>query len=249
LIITHAHEDHIGGIPFLLKEVSIPKIYVPKFTKAIIENKLKEHKDLKPFSFELFKDDSIIKSKHFIIDFFRVCHSVPDAFGICLQTPTGNIVTTGDFRFDFLTKGDESDITKMAKVGERDIDILLCESTNAQTPGFSMSEKYIIDELRREIKVCKGRIFVSLFASNINRVEEIIEIAINNNRKVILGGRSMVNNVGVTLRLGMLNLSKNDFLEMKDANNYPDSELLFLTTGSQGEEMAALNQIASGNNN
>jgi ribonuclease J len=249
LIITHAHEDHIGGIPFLLKEVSIPKIYVPKFTKAIIENKLREHKDLKPFSFEFFKDDTIIRSKHFVIDFFRVCHSVPDAFGICFQTPTGNIVTTGDFRFDFLTKGDESDIAKMAEVGKRDIDILLCESTNAQTPGFSMSEKYIIDELRREIKICKGRIFVSLFASNINRVEEIIEIAINNNRKIILGGRSMVNNVGVTLKLGMLNLSRNEFLEMKDANNYPDNELLFLTTGSQGEEMAALNQIASGNNN
>jgi ribonuclease J len=176
-----------------------------------------------------------------------VCHSIPDAFGICFNTPTGNIVTTGDFRFDFLTKGDESDIWKMAEIGKRDIDVLLCESTNAQTPGFSVSEKYIIDELRREIKVGQGRIFVTIFASNLNRIEEVIEIAINNKRKIILGGRSMINNVGVSLKLGMLNVSKNNFIEMKDIEHFPDNELLFLTTGSQGEEMAALNQIANGN--
>jgi ribonuclease J len=135
----------------------------------------------------------------------------------------------------------------MGEVGKRDIDILLCESTNALTPGFSISEKYIIDELRREIKVAKGRIFVTIFASNLNRIEEIIEIAIKNGRKVVLGGRSMVNNVTVTLKLGMLNVSKHDFIEMKDVEHFNDNELLFLTTGSQGEEMAALNQIANGN--
>jgi ribonuclease J len=190
-----------------------------------------------------------VKSKYFTIDFFRVCHSVPDAFGICLQTPNGKIVTTGDFRFDFLTQGDESDITKIAEIGKRDIDVLLCESTNAQTPGFNINDKYIIDELRREISAAKGRIFITLFASNINRVDEIIEIAIKYHKKVVIMGRSMVNNITATMKLGMLNLSKNEIIELRDANNYSDSELLFLTTGSQGEEMGALNRIANGENN
>ncbi len=246
LIVTHAHEDHIGGIPYLLKTVSIPKIYAAKLTAGIIKKKLKEHKNLQQYSFETFDDNKIIESKHFKIEFFRVCHSIPDAFGIYFQTPNGKIVSTGDFRFDFSTQGDESDIQKMAELGRRDIDILLCESTNSETQGFSVSEKYIINEIKKIIDNAKGRVFLSTFASNLGRIEEIIEIAIKNNRKICLIGRSMITNIETSIDVGFLNVSDDWFIEAREIEKYPDNEVLVLCTGSQGEEMAALNQMAMG---
>lgn len=246
LIVTHAHEDHIGGIPYLLKTVSIPKIYAAKLTAGIIKKKLREHKNLQQFSFETFDDNKIIQSKHFKIEFFRVCHSIPDAFGIYFETPNGKIVSTGDFRFDFSTQGDESDIQKMAELGRRDIDILLCESTNSETQGFSVSEKYIINEIKKIIDNAKGRVFLSTFASNLGRIEEIIEIGIKNNRKICLIGRSMVTNIETSIDVGFLNVSDDWFIEPREIDKYQDNEILVLCTGSQGEEMAALNQMAMG---
>ena len=246
LIVTHAHEDHIGGIPYLLKTVSIPKIYAAKLTTGIIKKKLKEHKNLQQYSFETFDDSKIIRSKHFKIEFFRVCHSIPDAFGIFFETPNGKIVSTGDFRFDFSTQGDESDIQKMAELGRRDIDILLCESTNSETQGFSVSEKYIINEIKKIIDNARGRVFLSTFASNLGRIEEIIEIAIKNNRKICLIGRSMITNIETSIDVGFLNVSDDWFIEAREIEKYPDNEILVLCTGSQGEEMAALNQMAMG---
>lgn len=246
LIVTHAHEDHIGGIPYLLKSISIPKIYAAKLTAGIIKKKLKEHKDLQNFAFENIDDFKVLKTKHFLIEFFRVCHSIPDAFGIYFETPNGKIVSTGDFRFDFSTQGDESDITKMADLGRRGIDVLLCESTNAETQGFSTSERYIINEIKKIIDNAKGRVFVSTFASNLGRIEEIIEIAIKNNRKICLIGRSMVTNISTSIEVGFLNVSDDWFIETREINEYPDNEVLVLCTGSQGEEMAALNQMAMG---
>lgn len=246
LIVTHAHEDHIGGIPYLLKTVSIPAIYCAKLTAGIIKKKLKEHKDINSFEFKTINDESVIKTKYFTIDFFRVCHSIPDAFGICFNTPNGNIVSTGDFRFDFSTQGDESDILKMAQIGARGITALLCESTNAETQGFSTSEKYIIAEIKKIIDNAKGRVFVSTFASNLGRIEEIIEIGIKNNRKICLIGRSMVTNIETSIDVGFLNVSKDCFIETREIGEYPDNEILVLCTGSQGEEMAALNQMALG---
>jgi ribonuclease J len=246
LIVTHAHEDHIGGIPYLLKTIPVPKIYAAKLTAGIITKKLKEHKDLLPFSFEHFDDNTKLKSKYFNIEFFRVCHSIPDAFGIFLETPNGKIVSTGDFRFDFCTQGDESDILKMADLGRKEIDVLLCESTNAETLGFSVSEKNIIGELRRLIHKAKGRIFISTFASNLGRIEEIIEIAIKANRKICLCGRSMETNIETSINVGFLNVNKSCFIEPRDVNEVKDEEVMILSTGSQGEEMAALNQMASG---
>ncbi len=246
LIVTHAHEDHIGGIPYLLKTVSIPKIYAAKLTAGIIKKKLKEHKNLQQFSFETFDDNKVIQSKNFKIEFFRVCHSIPDAFGIYFETPNGRIVSTGDFRFDFSTQGDESDIQKMAELGRRDIDVLLCESTNSETQGFSVSEKYIINEIKKIIDNAKGRVFLSTFASNLGRIEEIIEIGIKNNRKICLIGRSMITNIETSIDVGFLNVSDDWFIEAREIEKYPDNEILVLCTGSQGEEMAALNQMAMG---
>lgn len=246
LIVTHAHEDHIGGIPYLLKTLSIPKIYGAKLTVGIITKKLREHKDLLPHTFQVFDDDYKIQTKHFKIEFFRVCHSIPDSFGIYFETPNGKIVSTGDFRFDFSTQGDESDILKIAEIGRRDIDVLLCESTNAETQGFSISEKYIVDELRRIINKTKGRILISTFASNLGRIEEIIEIGIKAGRKICLCGRSMETNVETSIKVGFLNIDKEHFIETRDVEKYKPEEVMILSTGSQGEEMAALSQIAIG---
>ncbi|MDR0674722.1 MAG: ribonuclease J [Mycoplasmataceae bacterium] len=246
LIVTHAHEDHIGGIPYLLKTLSIPKIHAAKLTAGIISKKLKEHKDLLPFHFEHFSDDTKITSKHFKIEFFRVCHSIPDAFGVYVETINGKIVSTGDFRFDFCTQGDESDILKMADLGRREIDVLLCESTNADTPGFSMSEKFIIDELRRLILKAKGRVILSTFASNLGRIEEVIEIAVKAGRKICLCGRSMETNIETSINVGFLNVDNSCFIESRDVDQYKDNEIIILSTGSQGEEMAALSQMANG---
>jgi ribonuclease J len=272
MIITHGHEDHIGGIPYLLKRVSIPVIFAGKLTIKIVERKLKEHSGIKPHVFQEINDNSIlvsknnepqlktylekqdnlytvinVETKHFIIDFYRVCHSIPDAFGICFKTPNGIICTTGDFRFDFLTSGDESDINKMAIVGRREVDILMCECTNAQTPGFSISEKYVIDELSKIIRTCAARIIVTIFASNLHRIEEIIEVAIQNGRKIVIFGRSMDNNVRVAIETKLLNVPNGTIISPLEMNNLSPSEVLILTTGTQGEEMAALNQMAMGN--
>ena len=246
LIVTHGHEDHIGGIPYLLKTVSIPKIYAAKLPLGLVKKKLKEHDNLLQHTFEEINDNSIIKTKNFTIEFFRVCHSIPDAFGVYFKTINGKIVTAGDFRFDFSTKGDESDIQKMARIGSENIDVLLCESTNAETEGFSVSEKYIIEVIEKIINKAKGRILVSTFASNLGRIEEIIEIAIKNNRKITIMGRSIDTNISISIKSGFLNVSKDVFFPIREIDNYPDNEVLILSTGSQGEEMAGLSQIANG---
>ncbi|MDR0857026.1 MAG: ribonuclease J [Mycoplasmataceae bacterium] len=246
LLITHAHEDHIGGIPYLLKALPIPKVYGSKLTLSIVNKKLKEHKDLKEHVMSEFDDDTKLSSKYFKIEFFRVCHSIPDAFGIYFETPNGKIVSTGDFRFDFSTQGDQTDILKVAEIGLRDIDLLLCESTNSEREGFSDSEANIVKELKRIIGNCRGRIFLSAFASNLGRIEEIIALAIENNRKIALAGRSMVTNVEASVKSGFLNVSNEAFIEIREIDKFPENQVMVILTGSQGEELAALNQMATG---
>jgi ribonuclease J len=247
LIITHAHEDHIGGIPYLLKKISNIKIYGAKLTLGIIKKKLKEHeRSLLPHTEQIIDDNTVLNSSEFKIEFFRVCHSIPDSFGVYLETKAGKIISTGDFRFDFGNRGDETDILKIARLAERNIDVLLCESTNAEREGFSPSESTIINQLKRIILKAKGRIILSTFASNLGRVEEIIEIAINNNRKVCMCGRSMNTNIETSIECGFLQVNKNCFVEQREIKDIPDEQLLILSTGSQGEEMAALNRMSNG---
>jgi ribonuclease J len=193
-----------------------------------------------------FDDDTKLSSKYFKIEFFRVCHSIPDAFGIYFETPNGKIVSTGDFRFDFSTQGDQTDILKVAEIGLRDIDLLLCESTNSEREGFSDSEANIVKELKRIIGNCRGRIFLSAFASNLGRIEEIIALAIENNRKIALAGRSMVTNVEASVKSGFLNVSNEAFIEIREIDKFPENQVMVILTGSQGEELAALNQMATG---
>ncbi|MCF0227456.1 MAG: ribonuclease J [Malacoplasma sp.] len=248
LIITHAHEDHIGGIPYLLMTLDIPKIYGAQLSIEFIKKRLKEFPEIKFNNYEVINDKTVIKTEEFKIEFYRVCHSIPDAFGIYFETKNAKIIESGDFKFDFAASGDEFDILKAAELGRRDVDVLMCESTNSETPGFGASEKYVIEELRNLIEYAPGRVFVSTFASNLQRIEEIIQLGLKMNRKICLFGRSMNANVQIAINLGLLNVSKQQIIDSADLNKYPDNEIMILCTGSQGEEMAALNQMAIGRN-
>lgn len=246
LIITHAHEDHIGGVPFLLKTVKIPVIYGSLLVQNILKRKMKEHPDAKIEKFVELKDDLKIESKHFKIDFFRVCHSIPLCYGVCLQTPNGNVVTCGDFRFDFSNKMEQTDIHKICEVAKRGVDLLLCETTNAEAQGFSTSEKYVLDEIRRQISKAPGRVFITTFASNLRRIQNIIEIAINLNKRICIIGKTMDDNIRTSINTGLLKTFKTDFVEPCDIKNTPDKELVIILTGSQGEPTAALSMMTAG---
>ena len=245
LVITHGHEDHIGGIPHILKKVKIPKIIAPQLSAKLIERKLSEYKNIYQPELITYFDYDSFKFGGITIDFFRVCHSIPDSFAVAFQTPNGNIVETGDFRFDFATEGDQTDLYKLMEISKRGVDVLLCESTSAEVPGFSESEKYIIKNIEDYIKSAKGRVFVSTFASNLSRIESIVAMGINLNRKIAILGKSMEANVKTSRKLGYLKAKDSDFVQAKDIASLPDDEVLVLLTGSQGEETAALNVMAS----
>ncbi len=246
LVITHGHEDHIGAIPHLLRQLHIKKIIAPALPVELIKKRLSEHKDIEPVEMLSYSDDSMFQLGSIKIDFLRVCHSIPDAFAVVFETPNGKIVESGDFRFDFATDGDQTNLAKMMQIGMRGIDVLLCESTSSEVPGFSESEKYIIKNIEDYIKAAPGRVFVSTFSSNLSRIEEIIVIAINLNKKVAIMGKSMEANVKISRRLGYLKAKDSDFIQSKDIKNYLDNEVLVILTGSQGEPTAALNMMAQG---
>lgn len=245
LFITHGHEDHIGGIPFLLKTLSIPNIYAPKTALLMIENKLKEHK-LKANLIEI-DDQTELKFGSVKIYTYRQTHSIPDSLGLFFKTPAGNIVTTGDFKIDFAPPGQEGpDFQKMGELAKLGVDLMISDSTNAMTDGFSLSESLIGKNLKLLIKEAKGRIIFTTFASNINRVEQIIEGAIENNRKICVIGRSLNNALTIGSKTNYIKVKKTDIIEPRDLNKYNDNEVVIITTGSQGEEMAGLSRIANG---
>lgn len=246
LVITHGHEDHIGAVVHLLRKVKIPKIIAPKLPVELIKKKISEYKDIVMPEIIAYDDDCMFEVGDIKIDFFRVCHSIPDSFSVCFETPNGKIVETGDFRFDFATDGDQTDLAKLMSVGQRKIDVLLCESTSAEVPGFSESEKYIIKNIIDYIKAAKGRVFMSTFASNLSRIEAIIAAGINLNRKIVILGKSMEANVKISRKLGYLKAKDSDFIQPKDINDFPNNEILVVLTGSQGEPNAALNMMAKG---
>lgn len=247
LLLTHGHEDHIGGIPYLLQTTEVKKIYAPLLATELIKRRLSEFRDIK-YNPEIipFNDDSKVSTKYFEVDFFRVCHSIPDSFGMCIKTPNGRIVSAGDYRYDFGKDTDDTNIHKLVEMSNRGIDIFLSESTNSDQPGFSPSEDNIINNIETLIKNSKGRVFVATFASNLGRIEKIIERAIKSGRRVCIMGRSMEANIKTSKKLGYLKISESDFLTTKELNECKDREILVVLTGSQGEEMAALNQMALG---
>ncbi|WP_027123796.1 ribonuclease J [Mycoplasmoides pirum] len=246
VVITHGHEDHIGGIPYLLKEVEVPVIYAPKIASEFIMRKLQEHKDAKPTEIVVYDDFSIFKTKHFTIDFYRVNHSVPDSFGVCVQTPNGNIVESGDYRFDFAARNEELDMQKVVEISNRGVDLFMTETTNAEVNGFSSSEQDIYKNINKIISEAPGRVIMTTFASNTTRINEVIEIALNKDRKICLLGKAMEANVTTSRKVGYINIKETDLISPRELKKYEDQNIIIFCTGSQGEELAALNVMARG---
>ena len=246
LVITHGHEDHIGGIPFLLKSVKIDVIYAPQFAISLISKKLEERKMLKGVKMIEINSDSKVEMKHFRCGFFDTTHSIPDSLGIIVYTDNGRIVHTGDFKFDLTPVGTNSDYQKMAYIGQIGVTLLLSDSTNSGVAGFSISEKKVADAILDIFKKTEGRLIVATFASNVYRVAQIIAAAKQCGRKVAIFGRSMENVIEVGLKQGKIDVKPSDLLRSEDLNNYPAEKTCIICTGSQGEPLAALSRVAAG---
>lgn len=245
LFITHGHEDHIGGIPYLLNSVKIPKVYANGLAIGLIKNKLREFPNV-DINLVEFNDESIYKFKHFEISFFRTNHSIPDSFGIALLTKYGYIIHTGDFKFDFTPLGRQSDYHKLTQYAQKGVKLLLSDSTNAQVKALSPSEKEISSNIRTIFSQIKGRIIIATFASNVYRVQQIVEASIANDRKVIIFGRSMEKTIKVGQQLGYINAPNGTFITAREFPHLPPEKTTILCTGSQGEPLAALSRIANG---
>ena len=245
LIITHGHEDHIGGITFLEQAVNIPKIYAPQVASDLITKKLVE-KNMPIDNIEVYNKDSVFEFKHFKIEFINTTHSIPDSFAIVVHTPNGIIIHTGDYKFDMTPIGPMADIHKLAKFGDKGVKLMLGESTNALSPGFSSSES-VVDEALGDMfaREQTSRIILATFASNIYRIQHIVETCRENGRKIVTFGRSMENAKEIALKDGLIK-DASIFIDANKAKDYKKNEICILCTGSQGEPLAALSRIAAG---
>lgn len=243
-ILTHGHEDHIGGLPFVLDQIKAP-IYGSRLTLALVENKMKEYPKVQYKAISV-KPKNVLKIGPFSIEFIKVSHSIAGSMALCISTPAGNVIHTGDFKIDFEPiDGVMTDLQRFGELGRKGINLLLCESTNVCRKGYSMSEKQVGRALEEIFeKHPKNRIFVATFASNIHRLQQILNLAEKFGRKVAFTGRSMINISEVGLKLGEITFDKKNLIDIDKINKYADSELLIVTTGSQGEPMSALTRMA-----
>ena len=245
LFITHGHEDHIGGIPFLIQTVNIPAIYAPNQAVGLIKKKL-DDKNIQYKNLFVYNEKTKVKFKYMEVEFFRTTHSIPDSHGICIHTPNGTVVTTGDFKFDFTPIGPIANLHKMARIGSHGVTLLLSDSTNALNEGMSKSESKVDDALSEILKThTTGRIIIATFASNIYRLKHIVDTCKRNGRKIVTFGRSMENNIEISIEGGYIK-NKEIFVSAEEANMLPPNKVCILCTGSQGEPLAALSRIANG---
>ncbi len=245
LIVTHGHEDHIGGIPYFLKKLNVP-VYATRFTLGLIELKLKEHKLLRETKLIQIDSDSTLEFEKVRVSFFKTNHSIPDCLGIVFHTPEGNVVHTGDFKFDLTPVNNQySDIHKMAEIGMQGVLVLLSESTNAERSGLTPSERIVGDHIEEAFMKAKRKVIISTFASNINRVQQVVEACIKTNRKLALLGRSMVNVVEVAIERGYLTVPDDMLIQPHEINKLDPEKVVILCTGSQGEPLAALSRLSS----
>lgn len=246
LIITHGHEDHIGGIPFLIQTVHIPVIYAPPLAAALIRYKLQMMRIKTPVNIVEYNDDTILNFDSLRVSFFSVTHSIPDCYGYCVDTPHGRIVSTGDFKVDLTPIGREMDLGKMAALGNEGVDLLLSDSTNVEHEGYTPSERNVIGAINEIFANAPGRLIVSTFSSNISRIQQIVEGTVNYKRKIIIIGRTMERVVSASRDLGYIKIPDASIVEASKVNLLKPEETVILCTGSQGEPMAALSRIADG---
>ena len=246
LVITHGHEDHIGAIPYALKELNMP-IYATKLTMGLIENKLKEHNLLRTTRRKVIKHGQSINLGRFRIEFIKTNHSISDAAALAIYTPAGIIVHTGDFKIDYTPVfGDAIDLGRFAELGKKGVLALMCESTNVEREGYTPSERTVGRTLRHLFDENKDhRIIVATFASNVDRVQQIIDCAYSCGKKVVIEGRSMVSTISTAAELGYIKIPDNTLIDIEQMKNYVDEQLVLITTGSQGESMAALSRMAA----
>ncbi|MCR4782286.1 MAG: ribonuclease J [Lachnospiraceae bacterium] len=245
--ITHGHEDHIGAIPYVMRKIKAP-IYATKLTMGIIQHKLEEHNLEKSVKLKVVKYGTNVNAGNFRVEFIKTNHSIQDAAALAIYTPVGTIIHTGDFKVDYTPVfGDAIDLQRFAEIGKKGVLAVMCDSTNAERPGFTQSEKTVgkaFDNIFSENK--NSRIIVATFASNVDRVQQIINSAEKFDRKVVVEGRSMVNIISTAIDLGYINIPENTLISVDELKNYPDERTVLITTGSQGESMAALSRMANG---
>jgi len=247
LFVTHGHEDHIGGIPFLIRSVYIPVIYAPRLAAALIRHKLDDARIKDPIKIVEYDSDTVVNiGEDFKVSFFRVTHSIPDSFGICVDTPDGRIIDTGDFKIDLTPVGPDFELSKLARLGSEGVDLLLSDSTNAELEGYTPSETNVRAGVEEIFDKAPARIIVSTFSSNINRIQQVVEVAVEHKRKICILGRSMETVVGIARDYGYIKIPDTSLISDDMVRNYRASEVCILCTGSQGESMAALSRIANG---
>lgn len=243
IVLTHGHEDHIGALPYVLKKINVP-IYGTKLTLGLVENKFKEH-NITNAKLNIIKPNDIINLGCFNIEFIKTAHSIPDSVALAIHTPIGTVVHTGDFKIDYTPINNNMiDLHKFAEIGSKGVLALLADSTNVERPGYTMSEKTVGATFNDIFLMADQRIIVATFASNIHRIQQIVNSAVLFGRKVVVSGRSMVNVINVALELGYLNIPDGTLIDINDMNNFPYNEIVVITTGSQGEPMSALSRMA-----